>query len=113
MPGSKDGATRDPKKPEAGKSCGTSGWVSGGSSPGGSGSALKGKGVNATVNGVLRYLTPGKLTVAPDTGTEQVFFIALPVLSGRSVTPDLPAAPEPGGVSSAPALTALSYPGRT
>ncbi|GAO08092.1 hypothetical protein TPA0598_03_05530 [Streptomyces lydicamycinicus] len=74
-PGSKDGAAEDPKKSEPGKSGGTNGGASGGGSTSGSGSASRGKGVNATVNGVLKYLAPGKLTVTPDAGTEQAFFI--------------------------------------
>lgn len=37
--------------------------------------ASPGKGVNATVNGVLTFLAPGKLTVAPAPGTEQALFV--------------------------------------
>ncbi|MGW2415871.1 hypothetical protein ACWCV5_27375 [Streptomyces tubercidicus] len=31
--------------------------------------------MNATVNGVLKLLAPGKLTVAPASGTEHAFFL--------------------------------------
>lgn len=41
----------------------------------GSGSAPRGKGVNGTWTGVLAYLAPGKLTVTPESGTEQAFSV--------------------------------------
>ncbi|WP_206506379.1 hypothetical protein [Streptomyces chrestomyceticus] len=34
------------------------------------------KGVDATLVGTLKYLAPGKLTVTPESGTEQAFFVA-------------------------------------
>ncbi|MGW3008623.1 hypothetical protein ACWC9R_07250 [Streptomyces sp. NPDC001219] len=81
---SKDGAAEGQQKPQAGKTggnsegaggSGTGGSESGSGSAGGSASAPKGKGVNATVSGVLKYMAPGKLTVAPASGTEQAFFV--------------------------------------
>ncbi|MGY5127230.1 hypothetical protein [Streptomyces nigrescens] len=81
---SKGGAAQDPKK-SAGKNGGSSAGASEGSGTGGagsgsgstagSGSAAQGKGVNGTLNGVLKYLAPGKLTVAPASGTEQAFYV--------------------------------------
>ncbi|MCL7490286.1 MULTISPECIES: hypothetical protein [Streptomyces] len=53
----------------------TGGTDSGGGSAAGSGSASQGKGVSGTWNGVLKYLAPGKMTVAPDSGPEQGFFV--------------------------------------
>ncbi|KOT92657.1 hypothetical protein ADK86_20060 [Streptomyces sp. NRRL F-5755] len=53
---------------------GTSGgWGSTGS---GSGTATGRKGGNVTLNGTLKYLAPGKYTVAPESGMEQAFFVA-------------------------------------
>ncbi|MEU8686041.1 hypothetical protein [Streptomyces sp. NPDC048611] len=80
---SKDGAAEGQQKSPAGKTGGNSGGAGGGTGGSGSGAgpaggsepAPKGKGVNATVSGVLKYMAPGKLTVAPASGTEQAFFI--------------------------------------
>ncbi|WP_433854455.1 hypothetical protein [Streptomyces kronopolitis] len=47
----------------------------GSSAAAGSGSAPRSKGVNGTWTGVLAYLAPGKLTVTPDSGTEQAFYV--------------------------------------
>lgn len=98
-PGTKDKATPRPKPSDAGKSnhggsgagggktgrdsgtsgnhgtSGTSGAGSDSNSAAGTGSAPDGKGVSGTWNGVLKYLTPGKMTVAPDSGAEQRFDI--------------------------------------
>ncbi|MEU8995418.1 hypothetical protein AB0952_03385 [Streptomyces caniferus] len=53
----------------------TSGAGAGSGATAGSGSAPDGKGVSGTWNGVLKYLAPGKMTVAPDSGTEQAFAV--------------------------------------
>ncbi|WP_030983037.1 hypothetical protein [Streptomyces sp. NRRL S-1813] len=53
----------------------TGGTDAGGGSAAGAGSASQGKGVSGTWNGVLKYLAPGKMTVAPDSGPEQGFFV--------------------------------------
>ncbi|MFE3548131.1 hypothetical protein ACFXN2_05570 [Streptomyces kronopolitis] len=47
----------------------------GSSAAAGSGSAPRSKGANGTWTGVLAYLAPGKLTVTPESGTEQAFFV--------------------------------------
>ncbi|MGW7486492.1 hypothetical protein [Streptomyces sp. NPDC054786] len=54
---------------------GTSGAGAGSGSADDAGSAPHGKGVSGTWNGVLKYLAPGKLTVAPASGAEQGFFV--------------------------------------
>ncbi|MGX1761672.1 hypothetical protein ACWIG5_32985 [Streptomyces lydicus] len=98
-PRTKDKATPSPKASDVGKSndggsgagggktsrgSGTSGaHGTGGTSSAGSdssssadtGSATQGEGVSGTWNGVLKYLTPGKMIVAPDSGAEQRFDI--------------------------------------
>ncbi|KWT58570.1 hypothetical protein ADL21_28565 [Streptomyces albus subsp. albus] len=56
---------------------GTSGGSgSTGSTGSGSGTATGRKGGNVTLNGTLKYLAPGKYTVAPESGMEQAFFVA-------------------------------------
>ncbi|KOG52822.1 hypothetical protein ADK76_30780 [Streptomyces griseoflavus] len=52
---------------------GTSGGS--GSTGSGSGTATGRKGGNVTLNGTLKYLAPGKYTVAPESGMEQAFFV--------------------------------------
>ncbi|MFF3273070.1 hypothetical protein ACFYWU_19410 [Streptomyces chrestomyceticus] len=42
----------------------------------GTGTGTGRKGVDATLVGTLKYLAPGKLTVTPESGTEQAFFVA-------------------------------------
>ncbi len=42
----------------------------------GTGTGAGRKGVDATLVGTLKYLAPGKLTVTPESGTEQAFFVA-------------------------------------
>ncbi|MFJ5797719.1 hypothetical protein [Streptomyces decoyicus] len=69
----RDGGTKGGNR--AGGSDRTGGTDAGGSSAAGSGSASQGKGVSGTWNGVLKYLAPGKMTVAPDSGPEQGFFV--------------------------------------
>lgn len=60
----------------AGKGTGSdTGSDAGSSAATGSGSAPQGKGTNGTWTGVLAYLAPGKLTVTPESGTEQAFFV--------------------------------------
>ncbi|MFF8786254.1 hypothetical protein [Streptomyces sp. NPDC015125] len=98
-PGTKDKSAPSPKTSDAGKSNddgsgagggkashdsgtsgssgtgSTSGTGSGSGSAAGTGSAPHGKGVSGTWNGVLKYVAPGKLTVAPASGSEQAFFV--------------------------------------
>ncbi|WP_185842383.1 hypothetical protein [Streptomyces sp. WAC 06725] len=45
-------------------------------SGGGTGTGTGHKGANVTLNGTLKYLAPGKYTVAPESGMEQAFFVA-------------------------------------
>ncbi|MEU7155061.1 hypothetical protein [Streptomyces chrestomyceticus] len=42
----------------------------------GTGTGAGRKGVDATLVGTLKYVAPGKLTVTPESGTEQAFFVA-------------------------------------
>ncbi|MEU6328591.1 hypothetical protein ABZ851_15145 [Streptomyces sp. NPDC047049] len=98
-PGTKDKSAPSPKPSDTGKSNdggsgagsgktsrgsgtsgnhgtgGTSGAGSDSGSTDGTGPAPDDKGVSGTWNGVLKYLTPGKMIVAPDSGAEQRFAI--------------------------------------
>ncbi|MFG2532055.1 hypothetical protein [Streptomyces sp. NPDC048516] len=98
-PGPKDKTTPSPKPSDTGKSNeggsgagggktsrdsgtssgsgkgSTSGAGSDSSSSAGTGSAPHDEGVSGTWNGVLKYLAPGKMTVAPASGAEQGFAI--------------------------------------
>ncbi|KOT85377.1 hypothetical protein ADK70_21415 [Streptomyces rimosus subsp. pseudoverticillatus] len=47
-----------------------------GSTGSGGGTGTGRKGANVTLNGTLKYLAPGKYTVAPESGMEQAFFVA-------------------------------------
>ncbi|KEF04746.1 MULTISPECIES: hypothetical protein [Streptomyces] len=47
-----------------------------GSTGSGGGTGTGHKGANVTLNGTLKYLAPGKYTVAPESGMEQAFFVA-------------------------------------
>ncbi|MEU6958358.1 hypothetical protein [Streptomyces chrestomyceticus] len=85
-PGPAGSATVD--APEGGSTGGSSGGSTGGTGstgPGtgkgtgagtGTGTGAGRKGVDATLVGTLKYLAPGKLTVTPESGTEQAFFVA-------------------------------------
>lgn len=89
-PGPAGSATVD--APEGGSTGGSSGGSTGGTSGGtgstgpgtgkgtgagtGTGTGAGRKGVDATLVGTLKYLAPGKLTVTPESGTEQAFFVA-------------------------------------
>ncbi|WP_030675151.1 hypothetical protein [Streptomyces rimosus] len=61
----------------AGGGTGAAGSTGSGSGKGtGTGTGTGHKGGNVTVNGTLKYLAPGKYTVAPESGMEQAFFTA-------------------------------------
>ncbi len=59
-----------------GSHAGASAGVNGGQREPGRQDGNGGKSVDGTWVGVLKYLAPGKLTVTPDDGTEQAFFVA-------------------------------------
>ncbi|MEN2419912.1 hypothetical protein AABB02_17655 [Streptomyces rimosus] len=60
----------------SGTSGGSGSTGSTGSTGSGGGTGTGHKGANVTLNGTLKYLAPGKYTVAPESGMEQAFFVA-------------------------------------